>query len=753
MNWLLGGSLGAGGHLVWTSPTWVIATAAATAVLAWLAALWTSRKATRRGLRAAGLACEGLALAVLAAALAGPSWVQEEGRREPGRLVVLVDGSASMGVREGGRPRSEAVGPLLERLQAEGADVYTFDEDLRSGPPDGWTGRGTDLGVALDAIADRFLGQRLRGLVLITDGLDRGSLRRELTAALDAGRSPQGIVPDLPGPLTVYAVGRPEALEDTAVDDVITGGFAFLRTPFTMTAQIRGPAGATLPVTLTREGSFVSKRDVHLDADGRGEVVFEVNPREVGRFAYEVFVPVADSDAVPGNNRFPVVVRVVRDRIRVLQVSGSPSYDTKFLRLFLKEDQSVDLVSFFILRTTEDMGAGWRSDELSLIAFPYERLFSEDIDSFDLVIFQNFDYKPYFDFYADVLLQNIADYVRKGGALVMTGGDRSFDLGAYAGTPVGDILPVTLGVTGPRVDEAPFQPVLTRSGRAHPVTRLGATAEETDAIWARLPELDGVNRVVGLAPDSAALLEHPTLRGRDGPAPVLAVREVGKGRTMALMVDASWRWSFSEAAAGRGNQAYLRFWKNALRWLMADPEDQRVVVSPARENVLLGDDVRVVVRVLDAGYLPTEGAKVDVEVTAPDGRTQEMSLETDAAGEVGFELTPEEQGAWRVRAKSPGVPGAGETVFAVSARDPELVEIVPDHRFLRQLVAAVAAREGGAAEFRLPGDRSPPLLDDDAGREVLDRRETRLADIPLVGLLVGGLASLGWALRRRAGAR
>jgi len=753
VSWFLGGGLGAGGHLVWTAAPWVVGVAVAGAVLAWLAAWWTSRQARRPGLRAAGLLCWALALTVLAMALAGPSWVEEQGRREPGRLVVLVDGSASMGVREGEGQRGDTVGPLLEQLQGEGAEVYSFDEDLRVGPPESWTGRGTDLGVALDAVADRFLGQRLRGIVVITDGLDRGSLRRELSDAIDAGQSPRGIVPALPGPLTVYAVGQPGDLYDAAVDDVVTGGFAFLRTPFSMTAQIRGPAGATIPVSLTREGSFVAEQDVHLDADGKGEVVFDVNPRHVGRFAYDVSIPVEDADAVPGNNHFPVVVRVVRDRIRVLQVSGSPSYDTKFLRLFLKEDQSVDLVSFFILRTTEDMGAGWRSDELSLIAFPYERLFSEDVDSFDLVVFQNFDYKPYFDFYADSLLQNIADYVKQGGALVMTGGDRSFDLGAYAGTPVGDVLPVTLGVTGQRVDEAPFRPALTRAGQAHPITRLGATPEETEAIWDRLPELDGVNRVVGLAPDSAALLEHPTLKGREGAAPVLAVREVGQGRTMALMVDASWRWSFSEAAAGRGNQAYLRFWKNALRWLMADPEDQRIVVSPARENVLLGDDLRVVVRVLDAGYLPTEGATADIVITAPGGTEQELQLQTDAAGEASIELTPEEQGAWRVRAKSAGVPGVGETVFAVSARDPELVEIVPDHRFLRQLVATVAATEGGAAELREAGELGAPLLDEDAGREVMDRRESNLASMPLVGLLFGLLASLAWALRRQAGAR
>jgi len=743
------------GHLAWTSSDAVVSLAVAGAVLAWVAAVWTSRglPVGATSLRVASLALWALALGTLAAALSGPSWVEERGRSEPGKVVVLVDGSASMGVLEGAAPRSAAVAEILKRIGPD-AELLTFDEDIHAGAPDpnspdAWTGRGTDVGLALSAVADRYLGQQLRGVVLITDGLDRGALRRELAAASDAGQALAGAVPALPGPLTIYQVGQADDLYDVAIDGVINGGFAFLRTDFRLTARVRGPAGLTLPVTLSREGRTLRTKQVKLGEDGRGKVSFDVRPTKVGRFAYMLSVPVDDADAVPGNNSYPVVIRVVRDRTRVLQVSGSPSYDQKFMRLFLKEDPSVDLVSFFILRTREDMGAGWRSDELSLIAFPYERLFSEDLDSFDLVILQNFDYKPYFDRSADELLGNIANYVRDGGALLMTGGDRSFDLAGYGETPLAAVLPVALGVTGVRSDPTPFRPVLTDAGRVHPVTRLGASPAESEAIWERLPKQDGFNEVVGLAPDSAALLEHPSARSRTGKAPILAVREVGKGRSMALMVDASWRWSFSEAAVGRGNQAYLRFWKNSLRWLMGDPEDQRVVITPARENVLLGDSVRVVIKVHDAGYLPVDGAVVRGTVTPPSGRAQSFEAVTDASGEASIEVAAKEQGAHRIRASSPGVPGRGETVFAVSDRDPELVEIVPDGVFLQRLAAAYGAR----AVYRPPGDPAGPTLDASAGREVLDRRVIDLASVPLVGLLFGLLAGGAWITRRRAGAR
>lgn len=741
----LGGDPGPGGVLQWTAPSAWIAVIVGVAVLAWLAAAWTGRGANPR-LRVPALALWAVALAGLAAAAAGPVWVEEQGRREPARLAVLVDVSASMGVLEGGEARGAAVGDLLRSLGPD-ADIYSFDEELRVAPidleADPFTGRGTDLGVALSALSERYLGQRVSGVVLLTDGLDRGALRREWKeeGALD--------LPPLPGPLTVYQVGSGDELTDLSVDDVVTGGFAFLRTPFTLTARVRGEPGARVPVTLSREGRLVATRELTLDGLGSGEVSFQVTPTSVGRFSWEVSVPVEPDDAVPGNNTYPVVVRVVRDRTRVLQVSGSPSYDQKFLRLFLKEDPSVDLVSFFILRTREDMGAGWDSDELSLIEFPYERLFSEDLATFDLVVLQNFNYAPYFEFRQRELLGNLAEYVKSGKALVMTGGDRSFDLGAYANTALAEVLPLKLGVDGVKADERPLRPILTQAGLAHPITRLAGDPDESRAVWERLPEMDGLNLTNGLADGAAVLLSHPTRKCPDGrPCPVLAVREVGEGRTMALTVDASWRWSFTEAAAGRGNQAYLRFWKNAMRWLVADPADRRVVVTPSRENVLLGDEVRIVAKVHDAGYQPVSGAEIALAVLGPVGEAARYELTTDAAGEATAVFRPSHRGAHRVEARAGGAAGdKGETVFAVSARDPELVEIVPDRPFLE----ALASVAGG--QYVAPGERAEPLLDSTAGREVRERKETPLSTAPLLALIIGLAASGAWTLRRRAGAR
>jgi hypothetical protein len=292
--------------------------------------------------------------------------------------------------------------------------------------------------------------------------------------------------------------------------------------------------------------------------------------------------------------------------------------------------------------------------------------------------------------------------------------------------------------------------VLTEEGARHPITRLAGEPDENRAWWERLHPMDGTNLTLGAHEDAAVLLAHPTAVGPDGaPLPILAVREVGKGRTMALTVDASWRWSFSEAAEGRGNQAYLRFWKNAFRWLMDDPTAARVTVDTPRENYGIGDAVRLVVRARDPGFAPLEGAKVRAEVAVGNAVTT-LTGRTGADGEVILELPATERGAHRVRVvvhDGEDLVDAAETVFAVTTRDPEVDEVTPDALFLQWLAARTSGR------YVPPGETGPVLRDPEAGRTVWDRRETPVGRAPALALWVGAFAGLAWIVRRRSGMR
>lgn len=743
----LGGELSRDGHLVFSAPvaTQVGVAAAALGLLA--VAQWGVRPLAARLGESALLA---VALAGTWFALAGPVWTEESGRTEPGRVAILVDASRSMGVLEGGAPRSDAVAPLVADLLADvgDAELYRFGDELLVGIPDAFDLPGTDLGGALDSLAERVAGERLAAVVVVTDGLDRGLLRRSWET------DPQAPPPTVPGPLTVYQVGRRSEVVDLSVRSVDVGGYAFIRAPFTLTADLLGTgfAGRTVTATLSRDGATITTQSVTLDAEGKGRATFQVTPEDAGRFAYAVSVPAYQGDAVPANDSMPVVVTVVRDRVRVLQVAGSPSWDVKFLRRFLKDDPSVQLVSFFILRTTEDLDTQYSERELSLIQFPYERLFSEDLPTFDVVVFQNFDYEPYFERGfgpTEDLLGNIREYVEQGGAFVMVGGDRSFGAGKYGGTPVGEILPVEVGTRAETPDERPFVPLLTAEGARHPLTRVVSDPAENEQWWSRLHPLDGTNLPLRARPDAAVLLRHPTLHDADGePLPVLSVREVGRGRSMALTVDTSWRWSLSEAAVGRGNQVYLRFWKNALRWLMKDTALSRVTVETPRENYAVGEDVRVVVRARDPGFAPLPGAKVSAHVDN-EGRGSELAGATSPDGEIALTVRADHPGTHRVTATvttADGVEvGVAETVFAVTTRDPEVDEIAPDEAFLQWLAA------GTGGSWHPPGDHGPVLRDPSAQRTILERSETPLWRAPLLTLLVAAAAGAAWFVRRRSG--
>lgn len=746
MDFLLGGELGPAGSLVFRAPEWIVLVAGVVALAAWALAWFGERPLLAR---LAEVSLWGLALAGLVVAVARPTWVEEEGRVEPGRLAVLVDASRSMTVQEDGAARSDAVPEILRMLRDDDVDVYHFGAELSVGEPLAYDQAGTDLEGALDALSERVAGERLSGVVVITDGLDRGLLRRRFQ------KEDAPAPPTLPGPLTVYQVGSPGDLRDLAIRDVSAGGYAFRSEPFTITATLAsvGYAGRSVTATLSRDGRPVTARTVTLGEDGSADVTFEVRPDAVGRFAFEVSVPVWEDDAVPSNNVAPVVVRIVRDRISVLQVAGAPSWDVKFMRRFLKGDPSVELVSFFILRTQDDIrGTDYNDRELSLIQFPYEDLFSEELQRFDVVIFQNFDHQNYFRAgEADRLLDNIRRFVEEDGkGFVMVGGDRSFDFGGYDDTFIEDMLPVDLGSPGTKADLDAFRVQLTDEGRRHPITRLSLDPVENEAWWGRLSNNDGTNVVSKASPGSTVLLHHPTLVGTDGEKlPVLSVAEAGKGRSMALTVDTSWRWSFSEAAEGRGNQAYLRFWKNAFRWLVQDPSTSRVTVDTPRENYGVGDTVRIVVRVLDEGFAPLARADVTAVVEGPGGKLTRDGR-TNADGEIVLEVPAENRGPHRVAVdvdhRGTRI-GEDQTVYAVTTRDPELDEVSPDAAFLQWLAASTEGQYHG------PGELRAPLRDPTSGRTVLDRRETPLWRAPLLGfgiLLFGGLA---WIIRRRSGLR
>lgn len=687
-------------------------------------------------------------------------------RRVKNRVAVLLDTSASMqlAASKKGRTRLDeakallsAAAPELQRLSDRFVFEYsTFDRTVY--PADlarlagGATADGTrtDLLGALRSAASGTGpagGRKLAGVVLLTDGGDTEDLRGGLTSEA------RDELEKLGAPVHAFVAGSTDDLEDVAVTRVLTDDFAFVRNAVEVEAVLhaRGLSAQDVPVVLRREGRVVSTRTAHLEPGEETRVHFRFTPDTTGKFIYTVSVPVLSGEAVTTNNQRSFVLKVIRDRVRVLQVAGRPSWDERFLRGLLKKDPNVDLISFFILRTPQNTQRVPQND-LSLIPFPTNELFTTELKTFDLVIFQNFDYAPY---NMSQYLDNVRQYVEDGGAFVMIGGDKSFTGGRYQGTYIEDILPVELLPSGAQtVSRERFAPRLTEDGRRHPSSQLADDHGATDRVLGQLPELDGLNLVRAVKPGAQVLLEHPFLKTGNTNAPVVAVEEVGRGRSMAVMTDSTWFWSFPAAGGGGDRRVYDRFWTNAMRWLIRDPDLTNVRIRPTKDEYEPGERPVLEVSVRDKEYGPAAGAAVDVTVYADDGHTVGTHhLTTGDDGVATLELDPPGTGAFKVvaEAKEPGDDGAHlgreEGAFLVRSTTAELVDPAPRPALLEDIADAT-----GGSVHTLP-ERSLPDLSfvDPEVVEIGRKKNVDLWDRWAWLALFAAAFAAEWSLRRRWG--
>jgi uncharacterized membrane protein len=741
-------------------PRWALALLGL-AALAAVALAWRGLRAEpRRGRRLALLGLR-LATALLAFLLLlepAVQWLQTA--RVKNRLAVLVDRSRSMNfpVEPGGESRAASAaawisahrGDLEALADRVNLEWYGFDRDATpSDPaalsrPEQASGGRTDLLGALRAISAG--GRRLAGAVVVSDGADNAALSDGLTPAIRAELRSLGF------PVTAVAAGS-TAPRDLAVERVAVDDFAFVRNTLTIevTLQARGFSREEFRLVLRREGAVVASAPVRLEPGReRYTVPLSFAPDTTGTFVFTVAAPVFPGEAVAENNARSFVLRVIRDRVRVLLVAGHPSWDERFLRGLLKQDPNVDLVSFFILRTASDRSGP--QEELSLIPFPVTEIFGDQLRTFDAVVFLDFAFQPYRALDIERYLPNLRDYVRAGGAFAMLGGEQSFGEGRYGATPLQEVLAVE-AADGLGLSAEDLRPRLTPEGRRHPVTSLVAGDGPNEAAWSALPALPGVNLTVPLAPASGArvLLEAPTVLVRGRPAPVVAVREVGAGRTLAVTTDGSWFWGFVAAEQGLGNRAYQRFWNNALRWLVRDPDLTPLQVLPDRPVVEPGEAIALSLSARSADYGPGSGARLTAELVAEDGRPVARGAAVAGAdGTARIELAPPAPGAYKVVASAErpgGPPEQATSALAVRASGPEDADVAPRPELLRSLAEATGGSFAALPRAGMPEVRLTEPEQVEVGRRkdvpIWDRAWTLLA----LCLTLGG----EWLLRRRWG--
>ena len=560
------------------------------------------------------------AAAALLAAILNPSVQTEERETLTDLVVLVVDESASQRISD----REAQVAEAIAGVEAQVARLGNTELRIaRLGDAEG--DRGTLLMGALAEAMAEVPRARLAGAILLTDGQ-----LHDIEAA-----------PDMPAPLHALLTGREDDWDRRLVVENAPA-FAIIGEPVTLTLMVEdqgaAPEATTAPLEISIDGGEVQSFDVPV-----GEPLdLPLTLPHGGANVVQFTVPEAEGELTDRNNSAIVQINGVRDRLRVLLVSGEPHAGERTWRNLLKSDASVDLVHFTILRPPEKQD-GVPVSELSLIAFPTRELFLDKIDEFDLIIFDRYKRRGILP---TVYFDNVRAYVEDGGAVLVAAGPDFAGAESIYRSPLADILPAT--PTG-RVIEGGFVPDITDVGERHPVTEgleaLGPGPEENErdaAPWGRW------FRLIDLDPKAG----HVVMAGAEE-RPLLVLDRVGEGRVALLGSDHAWLWS--RGYEGGGPQ--LELLRRLAHWMMGEPELDEEALRVTAEGLLMSITRRT---------LGTEAG--DVEITAPDGTVSLVPLEETAPGRFTADWEAPEIGLYRL------VEGDEEAVIALGPAAPREFE-------------------------------------------------------------------------------
>ena len=576
------------------------------------------------------------ALTALAAALANPAYVREERDPLPSVAAIVVDRSESMSFGE----RDAIADAALEKLRAD----MDADESLEvrfaetSSNAD-----GTSLIASLEGLMADVPRDRIAGTVLVTDG-------QVHDVPDDLSRLEQL------GPIHSLITGDPDS-GDRRISLVRSPDFGIVGEEAEFVVRVDDPASPQATVSFSLNGG--ETRQITVETGTDTPLPVEIERR--GDNILVVETPPGEEELTLANNRTAATLSGVRDRLRVLLITGKPNAAGRAWRDLLKSDPSVDLVHFTILRPP------FKTDrtpleEMALIAFPTEELFEGKLDEFDLIIFDQYERRTVITM---SYLANMARYVADGGALLIAAGEDFAGPASLANTPLASVLPAL--PTG-LINIGAFTPKLSDTGRRHTITQ--SLPDQSWGDWVRYIDAEV---------EAGDVLM--TARNDD---PLLVVDRVGEGRVAQILSGQVWLW----ARGYDGGGPFSELIRRTVHWLMKEPElEERQLLLEAQ-----GDTMRARLRTLS----DTAPA---LSVETPDGETLTPRWTETGPGEFTAELAIDQLGLFRAEA------GGLEAVALNGPANPkEYASLEATGEVLAPLSAATG---GGVYELPRPG-ASPP---------------------------------------------
>jgi uncharacterized membrane protein len=593
-------------------------------------------------LRARGAWLRALAFAIAIFALAGPLMVHENRQSLPDIVALIVDHSPSMDTN-GRRAQADKAAEAIKAKLAGDKSLEVRVADVTSPPGED---SGTQLFAALSTALSDASPDRVAGAIAITDG--------------QVHDVPPG-KPQMRAPLQALIVGK-RGERDRKLTVVGAARYVIVGQTANITVRVDdfgSPPGGSAQVAVRVDGQDAGTRTVPTGRD----TPIGISIGHGGENVVELEAKPGPAELGLQNNRAVVTVNGVRDRLRVLLISGEPHAGERVWRSLLKADPAVDLVHFTILRPPERQDAT-PIDQLSLIIFPTKVLFLDKLDSFDLIIFDRYSERGILPL---AYFENIARYVENGGALLASSGPELAGPQSIARTPLSAVLPAQ--ATGQVIDQ-PFKPMVTAQGMAHPVTRdlEGANTPGKPPTWGKWFRLIDSNRVSG-----------ETLMSGPGDKPLLVLDRVGKGRVAELLSDQAWLWA--RGYDGGGPDAELL--RRMAHWAMKEPEleEERLTATIAAGQIVI------------ERHSMADTVK-PVTLTVPSGK------------QITMPLTKLEPGLWRASSKADelGLYRVTDgTLNAVAASGPLNPKEVSDMRATEQLLKRPAKATGGSVHWLMDG--------------------------------------------------
>jgi uncharacterized membrane protein len=741
-------------HFASLPPWWltvVVALSSATAVfLAYrrpLAPISAARRTVLVALRVASF------IAILLLLFRPVALVPPVGDREQ-VVPVLVDISKSMRVPDwDGQTRiaqAEALLrydllPMLSRQYR--TELLTVGDALEPGSIDSLSPRAghSDLGGALDGVRERFRGQRVAGVVLLSDGADTGS---RVTSA--RARDSQ-----MPWPVFAIGLGVASGLRDREVLGIAAGDQRLdqASVDLQVSATSSGFGREPFQLRLFADERLIESRRVVPSADGSPiEQHFTVFPDSRRPTVYTAEILSGDAEPVVENNARSVLVSPAGRKRRLLVVEGAPGFEHSFVRRAWAADPGLEFDA--VVRKGKNTAGtdtfliqaeGARAATLSS-GFPARR---EDLYAYDAVVISNIES----NFFTRAQLTMLADFVsERGGGLLVTGG-RSFAQRGLVGTPIEAVLPVELDDRRGGFSRASLRGAasanglaVTADGETHPIMRLGASGEETRRKWAALPAL-AATAPLGSPRPGAVVLAVATAAG--GAAfPLVAVQRYGQGRSMVFGGEASWRWRMMMPSTERSHEF---FWRQTARWLTEASPDPVAIAPP--DMTQPGDLASIDVDARDATFTPVVDASVEGTVELPGGDRRPLAFRRVSAhaGRFTSVFRPDRTGLYHVRAEAKrGTAsfGSAERWVYVGGNDREFADPKLNEGFLRR-----AARDSGGRYVRAAD--APALIEwlQEAARQNAAPVERDLWHQPWAIAVLIALLSSEWVLRRMWGLR